>query len=95
VKPKLARVKPLSDEAERQRFIEEHGRNISVIAPAGVGKTYGIVQRILHGPALKFAARRFLPKSSAPFNRPSSAQSTASASSCSAASAITWACRRR
>jgi ATP-dependent helicase/nuclease subunit A len=48
VKPKLARVKPLSDEAERQRFIEEHGRNISVIAPAGVGKTYGIVQRILH-----------------------------------------------
>jgi ATP-dependent helicase/nuclease subunit A len=41
-------LKPLSDAAERDRFTREHGRNISVIAPAGVGKTYGIVQRILH-----------------------------------------------
>ena len=47
--PEKNNVKPpLSDAAERQRFIEEHGRNISVIAPAGVGKTYSIVQRILH-----------------------------------------------
>jgi ATP-dependent helicase/nuclease subunit A len=38
----------LSDQAERDLFIREHGRNISVIAPAGVGKTFGIVQRILH-----------------------------------------------
>ena len=38
----------LADQAERDRFIEEHGKNISVIAPAGVGKTYGIVKRILH-----------------------------------------------
>ena len=37
----------LSDQAERDRFITTSGRNISVIAPAGVGKTHAIVQRIL------------------------------------------------
>jgi ATP-dependent exoDNAse (exonuclease V) beta subunit len=37
----------LSDQAERDRFTSAHGRNISVIAPAGVGKTYAIVQRIV------------------------------------------------
>jgi ATP-dependent exoDNAse (exonuclease V) beta subunit len=39
---------PLADAAARDLFTREHGRNISVIAPAGVGKTFGIVQRILH-----------------------------------------------
>jgi ATP-dependent exoDNAse (exonuclease V) beta subunit len=38
----------LVDQAERDRFIREHGKNISVIAPAGVGKTTSIVERILH-----------------------------------------------
>jgi ATP-dependent exoDNAse (exonuclease V) beta subunit len=38
---------PLADEAERSRFIETQGRNISVIAPAGVGKTHAIVSRIV------------------------------------------------
>ena len=38
---------PLADEAERTRFVEVHDKNISVIAPAGVGKTRGIVDRIL------------------------------------------------
>jgi len=37
----------LADESERRRFIEIHDKNISVIAPAGVGKTRGIVDRIL------------------------------------------------
>lgn len=38
---------PLADEAERSRFIETPGKNISVIAPAGVGKTHTIVLRIV------------------------------------------------
>jgi ATP-dependent exoDNAse (exonuclease V) beta subunit len=38
---------PLADEAERSRFIETQGKNISVIAPAGVGKTHAIVSRIV------------------------------------------------
>jgi ATP-dependent exoDNAse (exonuclease V) beta subunit len=36
------------DQTERERFVRVHGRNISVIAPAGVGKTTAIVQRIVH-----------------------------------------------
>ncbi|MDR2201039.1 MAG: UvrD-helicase domain-containing protein [Puniceicoccales bacterium] len=42
----------LSDQYMRQRFIGEHGTNFSVIAPAGVGKTTAIAQRvasIVHG----------------------------------------------
>jgi ATP-dependent exoDNAse (exonuclease V) beta subunit len=38
----------LIDQAERDRFVQEHGKNISVIAPAGVGKTTSIVARIVH-----------------------------------------------
>jgi ATP-dependent exoDNAse (exonuclease V) beta subunit len=38
---------PLADEAQRLRFIETQGKNISVIAPAGVGKTHTIVLRIV------------------------------------------------
>ena len=38
----------LADQAERDRFVQLHGRNISVIAPAGVGKTTAIVERIVH-----------------------------------------------
>jgi ATP-dependent exoDNAse (exonuclease V) beta subunit len=38
----------LIDQAERDRFAQEHARNISVIAPAGVGKTTSIVKRIEH-----------------------------------------------
>jgi ATP-dependent exoDNAse (exonuclease V) beta subunit len=38
---------PLADETERSRFIETPGKNISVIAPAGVGKTHAIVSRIV------------------------------------------------
>jgi ATP-dependent exoDNAse (exonuclease V) beta subunit len=38
----------LIDQAERDRFVLEHGKNISVIAPAGVGKTTSIVARIVH-----------------------------------------------
>lgn len=38
----------LIDQAERDRFIFEQGKNISVIAPAGVGKTRSIVERIVH-----------------------------------------------
>jgi ATP-dependent exoDNAse (exonuclease V) beta subunit len=37
----------LSDQAERDRFVREHGLNLSVIAPAGVGKTTSIVERIV------------------------------------------------
>lgn len=37
----------LSDQAERERFITAFGKNISVIAPAGVGKTHAIVERIV------------------------------------------------
>jgi ATP-dependent exoDNAse (exonuclease V) beta subunit len=40
-------VIPLGDEEARRSFHEVHDRNISVIAPAGVGKTRGIVNRIL------------------------------------------------
>ena len=38
----------LIDQAERDRFVVEQGKNISVIAPAGVGKTTSIVERIVH-----------------------------------------------
>ena len=38
----------LADQLERDRFVQLSGRNISVIAPAGVGKTTAIVQRIVH-----------------------------------------------
>ena len=38
----------LIDQGERDRFIREHGKNISVIAPAGVGKTTSIVARIVY-----------------------------------------------
>jgi len=38
----------LIDQAERDRFVHEQGKNISVIAPAGVGKTTSIVARIVH-----------------------------------------------
>jgi len=41
-------VSTLADQAERDRFVQLHGRNISVIAPAGVGKTTAIVARIVH-----------------------------------------------
>jgi ATP-dependent exoDNAse (exonuclease V) beta subunit len=41
-------MNPLADQLERDRFIQEHGKNISVIAPAGVGKTTSIVSRIVH-----------------------------------------------
>lgn len=37
----------LIDQAERDRFVAEQSRNISVIAPAGVGKTHAIVERIV------------------------------------------------
>src|SRR5277367_4578092 len=38
----------LIDQGERDRFVREQGKNISVIAPAGVGKTTSIVARIVH-----------------------------------------------
>ena len=38
----------LADQLERDRFVAEHEKNISVIAPAGVGKTRAIVDRIVH-----------------------------------------------
>lgn len=37
----------LIDQADRDRFTQEHSTNISVIAPAGVGKTTSIVGRIV------------------------------------------------
>ena len=57
---------PLKDQADRDRFVKEQARNISVIAPAGVGKTTSIVKRIVHlaeaargtGHRSPFAARR-------------------------------------
>jgi ATP-dependent helicase/nuclease subunit A len=47
VKKTKPEIVPLIDDEHRQRFVREHGRNISVIAPAGVGKTRSIVERIL------------------------------------------------
>jgi ATP-dependent exoDNAse (exonuclease V) beta subunit len=41
-------MNPLADQPERDRFVQLEGRNISVIAPAGVGKTTAIVDRIVH-----------------------------------------------
>jgi ATP-dependent helicase/nuclease subunit A len=38
---------PLPDQAERERFRTELERNFSVIAPAGVGKTTSIVDRVV------------------------------------------------
>jgi len=38
----------LIDQAARDRFIFERGKNISVIAPAGVGKTRSMIDRIVH-----------------------------------------------
>jgi len=46
----------LPDQLERDRFVHEHAKNISVIAPAGVGKTTSIVQRIVHLASLPEAA---------------------------------------
>jgi ATP-dependent exoDNAse (exonuclease V) beta subunit len=40
-------VTVLIDQAERDRFTSTRGKNISVIAPAGVGKTHAIVRRIV------------------------------------------------
>jgi ATP-dependent helicase/nuclease subunit A len=37
----------LADQLDRDRFTSGHGKNISVIAPAGVGKTHAIVERIV------------------------------------------------
>src|SRR5271170_3507580 len=42
------RMSALIDQAERDRFVLEQAKNISVIAPAGVGKTTSIVDRIVH-----------------------------------------------
>lgn len=39
---------PLADQPERDRFVVEQKKNISVIAPAGVGKTQAIIDRIVH-----------------------------------------------
>jgi ATP-dependent exoDNAse (exonuclease V) beta subunit len=52
---------PLADDPERDRFITAQGKNISVIAPAGVGKTHTIVRRIeaiARGAAPELAADR-------------------------------------
>ncbi len=38
----------LSDNVNRQRFVHEHEQNFSVVAPAGVGKTKAIVDRIVN-----------------------------------------------
>jgi len=38
----------LIDQPERDRFIRERSKNISVIAPAGVGKTRSMIDRIVH-----------------------------------------------
>jgi ATP-dependent exoDNAse (exonuclease V) beta subunit len=40
-------VNGLADQPERDRFVTSHGKNISVIAPAGVGKTHAIIERIV------------------------------------------------
>jgi ATP-dependent helicase/nuclease subunit A len=37
-----------ADQAARERFITGLDRNFSVIAPAGVGKTRAIVERVIH-----------------------------------------------
>ncbi len=39
---------PLFDQEARQFFHNQIDKNISLIAPAGVGKTHAIVQRIIH-----------------------------------------------
>jgi len=41
-------VSSLIDQPARDRFEQGHDVNISVIAPAGVGKTTAIVNRIVH-----------------------------------------------
>ena len=38
---------PLPDQPARERFRTEHDRSFSVIAPAGVGKTRAIVERVI------------------------------------------------
>jgi len=48
----------LPDQSERDRFVAEQARNISVIAPAGVGKTHAIVERIVHLARQSDAAER-------------------------------------
>ena len=53
---------PPSDQAVRQRFITELDRNFSVIAPAGVGKTRAIVDRVIEIATKDFErAREWLP----------------------------------
>ncbi len=48
----------LVDQPARDRFIQGHDINISVIAPAGVGKTSAIVDRIVHLAQLPEAVER-------------------------------------
>ena len=51
-----------SDHAVRQRFVAELDRNFSVIAPAGVGKTRAIVDRVIEIATRDFErAREWLP----------------------------------
>ena len=38
----------LIDQDARERFVREHAKNISLIAPAGVGKTRSLVERIVN-----------------------------------------------
>ena len=53
----------MTDETNRRRFVEKLNRNFSVIAPAGVGKTSIIVERILHmATANSERAAELLPK---------------------------------
>ncbi len=40
-------TKPPADQAERTRFTSELDRNFSVLAPAGVGKTKSLVDRVV------------------------------------------------
>jgi len=52
-----------SDQSVRDRFVSEVERNFSVIAPAGVGKTRAIVDRIIHiATSDPDRAREWLPK---------------------------------
>ena len=51
---------PLPDQAARDRFTREANRNFSVIAPAGVGKTRAIVDRVV-GMATHPEHRQHLP----------------------------------
>ncbi|MBN2068659.1 MAG: UvrD-helicase domain-containing protein [Opitutales bacterium] len=52
----------LADADQRERFVTETMRNFSVVAPAGVGKTTAIVDRIVHLAAQDSSAARILPR---------------------------------